>query len=112
MGGMCDRKPEKEARRVEMESQFKYDSVQDAATLKRYLDAVNAGFAKGAIRFAWKDEEIVLHPSGLIGFSVEARSKGGRMNLCLNFAWRESPDDKEVEEGGLTVESGPAGELA
>ncbi len=36
------------------------------------------GFESGAMRFSVKEDEIVLHPSGLILFAVEARAKRGR----------------------------------
>jgi amphi-Trp domain-containing protein len=90
---------------VEKESRFKYESAQDAETLRRYLEAITAGFAAGELRFASREGELALHPKGMIGFLVEAKSMGGRMKLHLKFSWREG-DEEDLGEGGLTITPG------
>lgn len=91
---------------MEKESRFKYESVQDTETLGRYLRALTAGFAAGDIRFASRDGEVAMHPQGLIGFTVEAKSTGGRLKLHLKFSWREDDQDQpgndtlEIAAGG------------
>jgi len=92
---------------VEKESRFKYESVQDAATLRRYLEAITEGIAAGEIRLSSRDGEVILHPEGLIGFLVEARSAGGRMKLHLKFSWREGAETDEGEDA-LTIAPGEA----
>jgi len=90
---------------VDKESRFKYESAQDAETLKRYLEAVTAGFAAGELRFASREGEVALHPKGMIGFLIEAKSMGGRMKLHLKFSWREDGEENEGDEG-LTIVPG------
>lgn len=90
---------------MEKESRFKYESVQDADTLRRYLEAVTAGFAAGELRFASREGEVTLHPKGMLGFLVEARSMGGRMKLHLKFSWHED-DAPEEGDAGLTIDAG------
>ena len=90
---------------VEKESRFKYESVQDAETLRRYLEAITAGFAAGEVRFASHEGEVSLHPRGMIGFLVEAKSMGGRMKLHLKFSWREASGEDDGGEG-LTIAPG------
>lgn len=92
---------------MEKETRFKYESVQDAETLKRYLEAVTAGFAAGELRFASREGEVVLHPEGMIGFLVEAKSMGGRMKLHLKFSWREDGGEDQ-DNTGLTIAPGDA----
>ncbi len=83
---------------------FSYESLQDSQTLLTYLRALVKGFESGTMRFSVKDEEIVLHPSGLIHFGVEAKAKRGRMKLALKFAWREGEDEPGEGTDILTVE--------
>ncbi|MGD9608372.1 MAG: amphi-Trp domain-containing protein [Desulfovibrionaceae bacterium] len=94
---------------MEKESRFKFESVQDAESLRRYLEALTAGFASGDIRFSSRDGEVALHPRGMIGFLVEAKSSGGRMKLHLKFSWREGSADSEVEDS-LTIAAGETGD--
>lgn len=90
---------------MDKESRFKYESVQDAETLKRYMEAMTAGFAAGELRFSSREGEVCLHPGGVIGFVVEAKSMGGRMKLNLKFSWRENDGESEGD-GGLTIAPG------
>jgi amphi-Trp domain-containing protein len=92
-------------RGVEKESRFKYESAQDAETLKRYLEAITSGFAAEELRFASRDGEVTLHPKGMIGFYIEAKSMGGRMKLHLKFSWREGAEE-EPDDEGLTIAPG------
>ncbi len=90
---------------MEKETRFKYESVQDATTLRRYLQAVLAGFESGELRFSSREGEVVLHPRDIIGFLVEAKSMGGRMKLHLKFSWREE-GETDAEDMGLTIAPG------
>lgn len=94
---------------MERESRFKFESVQDADSLRRYLEALTVGFASGDIRFSSRDGEVALHPRGMIGFLVEAKSSGGRMKLHLKFSWREGTADSEIEDS-LTIAAGDSGD--
>jgi amphi-Trp domain-containing protein len=95
---------------MEKESRFKYESVQDTDTLRRYLEALTSGFAAGDIRFSSRDGEVAMHPRGMIGFLVEAKSSGGRMKLHLKFSWREG-DEEEADHDALDIAAG-AGDTA
>jgi amphi-Trp domain-containing protein len=94
---------------VEKESRFKYESAQDTDSLHRYLEALTAGFASGDIRFSSRDGEVALHPRGMIGFLIEAKSSGGRMKLHLKFSWREGATDDETADS-LTIAAGESGD--
>ena len=91
------------------EGKFTYESVQDAKTLEQYLRALTEGFAQGRMRFSRKDLELELHPSGLIGFVVEAKAKEGRMKLNLKFSWRENVETREQENDVFTITPGGEG---
>ncbi len=86
---------------------FSYESLQDSQALLTYLKALVQGFESGAMRFSVKEDEIVLHPSGLIHFAVEAKAKRGRMKLALKFAWREGEDEPGTSADILTLDPAP-----
>ena len=90
---------------MDKETHFKYESTQDADTLRRYLEAITAGFAAGELRLGSREGEVVLHPSGMLGFLVEAKSTGGRMKLHLKFSWREDGGEDDAD-AGLTIAPG------
>ena len=90
---------------MDKETHFKYESTQDADTLRRYLEAITAGFAAGELRLGSREGEVVLHPSGMLGFLVEAKSMGGRMKLHLKFSWREDGGEDDAD-AGLTIAPG------
>jgi amphi-Trp domain-containing protein len=87
------------------EGKFSHDSVQDASTLAAHLQALRDGFESGRLVFSRKDAEIVLSPSGLIGFSVEAKAKDGRMNLTLKFNWREASPGSAEDGAAMSISS-------
>ena len=90
---------------MDKETHFKYESTKDADTLRRYLEAITAGFAAGELRLGSREGEVVLHPSGMLGFLVEAKSTGGRMKLHLKFSWRETSAE-DAEDDALTIAPG------
>ncbi|KHK03634.1 amphi-Trp domain-containing protein [Desulfovibrio sp. TomC] len=90
---------------MEKDTRFKYESTQDAQTLRRYLEAITAGFASGELRLGSREGEVVLHPKGMLGFLVEAKSMDGRMKLHLKFSWRETSAEDDGD-AGLTIAPG------
>ncbi|WP_459932391.1 amphi-Trp domain-containing protein [Fundidesulfovibrio butyratiphilus] len=88
------------------EGKFTHESVQDAASLAGYLEALAKGFSNEEMRFSRDDLEMILHPKGLINFMLEAKSKQGRMKLSLKFSWRERPEHEEKQKGPLRIEAG------
>jgi amphi-Trp domain-containing protein len=101
-------KTDKEDNRAR-EGKFTYESVQDAASLVEYLQALTDGFAKGSMSFSRKDLDLTLCPTGLIGFAVEAKGKDGRMKLNLKFTWREDVKAKDAEKDTLAITPGQPG---
>ncbi|NDY56076.1 amphi-Trp domain-containing protein [Desulfovibrio sulfodismutans] len=90
---------------MSQKGKFSYESLQDSQILLTYLKALVQGFESGTMRFSVKDDEIELHPTGLIHFGVEAKAKRDRMKLILKFAWREGEDDPRAGHDVLRVEA-------
>jgi amphi-Trp domain-containing protein len=72
---------------------FLYESIEDAKTIQRFIEALREGIEKGKIKLSSNGDEIVLKPGNLLKLSVKARKKGGTEKLSLKIAWK---DQKKV----------------
>ena len=88
---------------------FKYESVQDMETVTKYLDAIAEGFRKGELTLTREGETLVMKPAGLLGFTVEAKLKGGRRKLKFTLGWKESAQQPEEERQPLFIHAGGEG---
>lgn len=88
--------------------QFKYDSVQDMQTVIKYLDAIAEGFRTGELTFTREGESMVFKPGGLLGFTVEAKSKGVRRKLKISLGWKEQETDGGACVPPLHIQAGAA----
>ncbi len=86
--------------------QFKYESVQDMDTVIKYLDAIAEGFKKGELTLTREGETLLLKPAGLLGFTVEAKLKGGRRKLKFTLGWKEHAQQPEEERQPLFIRAG------
>jgi amphi-Trp domain-containing protein len=84
---------------------FSYDSVQDARTIKDFLKALLDGIEKGRIALSVGESEIVLHPSDLITFSVEARRKGDASELSIRLTWKEGSPLSKFTASDINITS-------
>ena len=83
---------------------FKHESLQDAGSIVKYLDALGIGFSNGAIRFRSDEREFVLNPQGLVNLEVEAKRKHDEIKLNLKFKWSERPGPEPDGDELLTIE--------
>lgn len=82
--------------------EFEHESLQDRATIARYLQAITEGFLTGSLSLSSKGGEIVLEPDGMIDLSVKAVNKKGRMQLTVRASWKIH-DGIENETGTLSI---------
>ncbi len=75
------------------DQRFVFESVQDALSIRKYLEAVMEGLGKGRLVVATGAEEFVLEPSGLLNFTVKARRRSGEGRLSLAISWK-CPDEE------------------
>ncbi|MGE4504929.1 MAG: amphi-Trp domain-containing protein [Desulfovibrionaceae bacterium] len=85
------------------EEKFYFDSLQDAESIRQFLEALTEGFAKGELSLASNGDQIVLHPKGLLSFSVKAKRKRGGSKLNIRVAWKELEGDSGQETTPLKV---------
>lgn len=84
---------------------FKADSIQDAATLAEYVEAVRDGFVRGELTLAQGQEVFTVSPRGLIAFTVEGKAKGVDRKLKMTFRWKEKEKDGATPEAPLIISS-------
>lgn len=77
------------------EGRFTYESLQDAGTIAKYLQSLIDGFEKGKIALKSDQEELMLHPKGMITFTVRAKKKNEKTKLTLKISWKDTgnPDN-------------------
>jgi amphi-Trp domain-containing protein len=69
-------------------NQFRHESLQDAASIRKVLEAVTDGLAKGKLRFSDDDGELLLHPRGLLDLRLSADQDEGRQRINLRVSWQ------------------------
>lgn len=71
---------------------FSYDSIQDVASVKRYLKSIIRSIDEGKITLASEDDCIDLKIRNLLHFSIEARKKGNKNRLTLEMRWTDKKE--------------------
>ena len=78
-------------------TQFRHQSLQDADSVQRILDAISDGFASGKLRISDEDGELLLHPKGLLDVRLTAEQDEGRQRINLRVSWqiKEKKSDRK-----------------
>jgi amphi-Trp domain-containing protein len=80
------------------ERDFYHESMQDGDSIAAYLRALTQGVAQGRIQLTDGGGQIVLRPSGLVRFQVEATKKRNRVKMTLRLEWSEEPPPPAVAD--------------
>jgi amphi-Trp domain-containing protein len=88
------------------EDRFKHESLQDAESIVRYIEALSEGFQNGALLFSSDDKRLVLKPRGLVRLEVEAKKRGEEIKLSLKFRWTEEAGADALTMSPLVISSG------
>jgi len=86
------------------DQKFVFESMQDAESIRAYLEAVMEGLRKGRLVVAAGQEEVVLQPPELLTFAVKARKRGGSGRLSLTISWRCPEEDAPKAGETLKIE--------
>ncbi len=84
---------------------FEFESFQDPATLREQLASILDGLAKGQVRLATEDQEIVLTPGPLLKVSVKAKRKEDESRLSVKISWKDAKRDEETTGKSITIRS-------
>ena len=87
------------------DQKFVFESMQDAESIRKYLQAVMDGLGKGRLVVAAGQEQFVLQPSELLTFAVKARKRGGSGRLSLTISWSCPEDDGPKAGETLKIEA-------
>ena len=86
------------------EEKFYFDSLQDAESITRFLQASTDGMVKGEITLSTNGDAISLFPNGLLGFMVKAKKKRGTNRVSVRISWKDAADYAEGDRPSITVE--------
>ena len=78
--------------------EFQHQSMQDPASIVKYLEALAGGFRNGRLLFCSGKKELILKPHGLLKFAVKAKNEDGSTKVTLSVSWkdgRRSPAESE-----------------
>jgi amphi-Trp domain-containing protein len=80
---------------------FRHESLQDAESVRDILEALMQGLQNGRLTFSDDDDEIVMHPEGLLHLKLRARSEDNRHRLDLRVSWQST--DNKTKKKSLSV---------
>lgn len=85
--------------------ELKVEGAVELPHVISYLEQLVAALKSGAVRVHRGEEQVVLGPRGVVGFSLAASDKGKRQKLALELSWRKfSAPDRELD---LAIGPGP-----
>jgi amphi-Trp domain-containing protein len=86
------------------DQKFVFESMQDAESIRAYLEAVMEGLSKGRLTVAVGEQQFTLQPAELLTFTVKARKRGGSGRLSLAISWRCPEEDLPRPGSTLKIE--------
>ncbi len=87
------------------EKKFVFESLQDAETIRTFLQSLVDGFESGNIKLSTNGDEIELHPEGLLNFTVKAKRKSGSNKVNIKIGWKDSVVDAETSDKNLNIDT-------
>lgn len=87
------------------EEKFVFESMQDAESIRSYLQAVMEGLKKGSLTVAVGEQQFTMQPAELLTFTVKARKRGGAGRLSLAISWRCPEEDAQATNAALKIEA-------
>ncbi len=80
-------------------SSFRHDSIQDSQTIRGILKSITNGLAEGTLKFSDDDDQIVMHPQGLLNLKLTATQEDDRQRVNIRLTWQveeQQPKKKKV----------------
>ncbi len=85
---------------------LKVEGAADVAHVVAYLEQLTQALKAGTASVRQGDQQVVLGPSGVVGFSLAASDRGKRQSLTLELTWRK----RNVPSKDLDLQIGSASE--
>jgi amphi-Trp domain-containing protein len=74
-------------------SEFRHESLQDAKSIQKLLNAISKGLGKGVLEFADEEGQLTLSPQGLLGLKVTVKEDETRHQLDIRVSWNKQNQD-------------------
>lgn len=78
--------------------QFRHDSLQDKETIQQLLKAITKGIGRGKLEFGDEDDEILMHPQGLLDLKLTASKEEGRNRVTIRITWQDVATKKQSKK--------------
>ncbi len=83
---------------------FRHESLQDAQSILKILNAVVEGLEKGKLSLRDDEDEIILNPQGLLQLKMTANQEGNRYNFGLKVSW-QIESEQSIQKKTLHVDA-------
>lgn len=67
---------------------FRHESLQDSASIRRILESITNGIAKGKLSFSDEDDKILMQPNGLLHLKLTATEEEDRHKINIRISWQ------------------------
>ncbi len=84
---------------------FFHESVQDALSIKDFLQALEEAMEQKRIVLSANGQEVVLTPASLLQLSIKARKRGASNKLQIKIVWEDKDDDQDRHSDRLSISS-------
>lgn len=85
-----------------LEEKLEFESLEDCETIRKYLHALEQGFAKRSITLASEGRSLILEPTGFLSFHLTAKKKAGETKISIKVSWKE--DESESKKSSISIE--------
>ncbi len=82
---------------------FNHFSLQDKDSIAPLLHALSTGLQQGKMVFSDEEDEITLHPSGLLNLKVSASESSNKHQIEIKISWNIT--DKKNKKNILTIQA-------
>ncbi|NDV28614.1 amphi-Trp domain-containing protein [Desulfovibrio sp. JC010] len=87
------------------EKKFVFESLQDADTIRTFLQSLVDGFESGTINLSTNGDNIELQPEGLLNFTVKAKRKAGSNKINIKIGWKDSSAEADTNNKTLNIDT-------
>ncbi|MFO7816569.1 MAG: amphi-Trp domain-containing protein [Thermodesulfobacteriota bacterium] len=78
------------------DQKFSHESIQDAQSIKQFLQALEDGLEQGTLHLSNHSENIDMFPQGLLKFSIKAKRKDEANKIVLKIEWKDSRSNELI----------------
>jgi len=77
---------------------FRHESLQDAGSIREFLEAITAGIAQGKLTFSDEDDKIIMCPAGLLHLQLTASQEEDQHRIGIRVSWQVEGKDPKTRK--------------